>query len=170
MALNKITYTDKVALSPQPSVAAINKVSDSDMNEIKSVVNDAIDQVDTNTTNITNLSNYSSSEVATGEKWYNGKPIYRRVYYVSSLPNATATDYQHGISNVDKIWCDVGHTYIDWQSSVGTSPLPYIGGTSFNSMVEIRGFNSSKFTIDTHATDRRGLCAYVCINYTKTTD
>lgn len=55
MALNKITYTDKVALSPQPSVAAVNKVSDSDMNQIKSVVNDAIDQVETNATNIANI-------------------------------------------------------------------------------------------------------------------
>ena len=45
MALSKITYDTKVALDPQPSVANINKVSDSDMNEIKSVVNDAIDQV-----------------------------------------------------------------------------------------------------------------------------
>lgn len=45
MALNKITYDTKVALNPQPGVAAANKVSDSDMNEIKTVVNDAIDQV-----------------------------------------------------------------------------------------------------------------------------
>ncbi len=45
MALNKITYDNKVALSPQPSVANINKVSDADMNEIKSIVNASIDEV-----------------------------------------------------------------------------------------------------------------------------
>jgi hypothetical protein len=36
----KITYEDKVALNPQPSIANVNKVSDADMNEIKSVVNE----------------------------------------------------------------------------------------------------------------------------------
>ena len=35
----KITFADKVALNPQPSIANENKVTDADMNEIKSVVN-----------------------------------------------------------------------------------------------------------------------------------
>ena len=46
MSLSKITYANKTALSPQPGISAENKVSDSDMNEIKSVVNDAIDFVE----------------------------------------------------------------------------------------------------------------------------
>lgn len=49
MALSKITYTDKETLNPLPSVADKNKVTDDDMNEIKSVVNSAIDQVEANT-------------------------------------------------------------------------------------------------------------------------
>lgn len=49
MALSKITYTDKETLNPLPSVADKNKVTDNDMNEIKSVVNSAIDQVEANT-------------------------------------------------------------------------------------------------------------------------
>lgn len=55
MALSKLTYATKVALNPQPDIANENKVTDSDMNEIKTVVNDAIDQVDTNTTSIENF-------------------------------------------------------------------------------------------------------------------
>lgn len=55
MALSKITYATKVALNPQPSIAEENKVTDANMNEIKSVVNNAIDQVDANTTNIGNI-------------------------------------------------------------------------------------------------------------------
>lgn len=39
MAVQTITYTDKVALNENPNVADINKVTDDDMNEIKSVVN-----------------------------------------------------------------------------------------------------------------------------------
>lgn len=37
--MSKLTYTNKVALSENPSVAAINKVQDSDMNSIKNAVN-----------------------------------------------------------------------------------------------------------------------------------
>jgi len=36
----QITYTNKVALNENPEIADINKVSDDDMNEIKSVVNE----------------------------------------------------------------------------------------------------------------------------------
>lgn len=39
----KITFQDKVALNPQPSIANINKVSDADMNEIKNSVNELYD-------------------------------------------------------------------------------------------------------------------------------
>lgn len=42
----KITYDNKVALNPQPSVANVNKVSDADMNEIKTSVNDLYDATD----------------------------------------------------------------------------------------------------------------------------
>lgn len=76
MALTKITYATKTALNPQPSISAENKVTDADMNEIKTVVNNAIDQVDTNTTAISNSSTYSTSETIVGT-WINGKPIYR---------------------------------------------------------------------------------------------
>ena len=37
MALTKITYTDKVSLEDQPSVAEVNKVTDANMNEIKTL-------------------------------------------------------------------------------------------------------------------------------------
>ena len=37
--MSKITFNNKVTLSPQPSIARENKVIDDDINEIKSVVN-----------------------------------------------------------------------------------------------------------------------------------
>ena len=46
MAINKIQYQNKVALDDDPSVAEINKVTDSNMNEIKSVVNNNADYVE----------------------------------------------------------------------------------------------------------------------------
>lgn len=53
MAVQTITYDDKVALNENPSIADINKVTDDDMNEIKSVVNNNASETSTNTTNIT---------------------------------------------------------------------------------------------------------------------
>lgn len=43
MAINKIQYQNKVAIEDDPSVAEINKVTDTNMNEIKSVVNNNAD-------------------------------------------------------------------------------------------------------------------------------
>ncbi len=43
MSVNKITYSDKQAINTNPTLQAINKVQDTDMNEIKSVVNDNAD-------------------------------------------------------------------------------------------------------------------------------
>lgn len=40
--MNKITYADKVAINENTEIPDINKVTDSDMNEIKNVVNDFI--------------------------------------------------------------------------------------------------------------------------------
>lgn len=49
----QITYADKTAINVNPDVAATNKISDADMNEIKTVVN-------TNDTNVGDLSNLTT--------------------------------------------------------------------------------------------------------------
>lgn len=100
--MSKITYTNKVTLNSQPSIADENKVTSGDMNEIKTVVNNNDDNVGdltslttTNKTSIVNAINelkggeiYSTSEVKTNKKWINGKPIYRKVVNVNSMfPN-----------------------------------------------------------------------------------
>jgi hypothetical protein len=43
MAIQKIEYQNKVSIQDDPAVAEINKVTDSNMNEIKSVVNNNAD-------------------------------------------------------------------------------------------------------------------------------
>lgn len=159
MAVNLVDSTD-ITVSQNNQNIQLNTTVD---------LNAMSTQVSTNTTDISNLQTYSSLETSTGQKWTDGKPIYRKVIYVPSLPNATSTDYQHNISNVSKIWCDMGNSYIVW-SNGDSSPFNYIGGTSFNAMIEIRAFSTTKFTIDAHSTNRSALSAYVTINYTKTTD
>lgn len=67
MALNKITYDDKSNYQTS-SLANIYKVTASDMNEIKTVVNDLVD-----------TTTYDTSEIAIGT-WIDGRTIYRRVF------------------------------------------------------------------------------------------
>lgn len=55
MAVSTITYTNKVALNENTSVADINKVKAEDMNEIKSVVNNNASEISTNTQDIANI-------------------------------------------------------------------------------------------------------------------
>ena len=48
---NKITWADKVALQEKPDVAAVNKVTAADMNQIKTAVNETIDTMPSNLVN-----------------------------------------------------------------------------------------------------------------------
>lgn len=55
MSITKITYTDKQQLNANASIADVNKVKATDMNEIKSVVNGNADNIgDLTTLNTTN--------------------------------------------------------------------------------------------------------------------
>ena len=65
MALNKITYDNKVSLNPQPSTPNINKVSDADMNEIKSVVNGGIDALNETLKNLWTGEKYTKHDTLT---------------------------------------------------------------------------------------------------------
>ena len=89
--MSKITYSNKVTLNPQTSIADINKVTADDMNEIKTVVNTNDDNTTANSTAITNLGNYSTTEVNTGKKWFDGKDIYRKVFQYTSASNTSWT-------------------------------------------------------------------------------
>lgn len=88
----KITYEDKEFLNKNENIADKNKVNDTDLNEIKEVVNENDDNVgdlsSLNTTDKTSLVNavneienrdiYSTTETKIGT-WINGKAIYRKV-------------------------------------------------------------------------------------------
>lgn len=115
----KITWTNKTALNPQPSISRENKCTDADLNEIKSVVNindDNVGDITTLTTtdksSVVNAINeieagnvYSTNETNTGKIWINNEPIYRKVveitsltiggaYYSLDMTNQNIIDYQ----------------------------------------------------------------------------
>lgn len=64
MAINKIQYQNKVAIEDDPSVPEINKVTDNNMNEIKSVVNnnaDVLETAEVTTNKVTSISSASTN-------------------------------------------------------------------------------------------------------------
>lgn len=130
----------------------------------------AIITFDNRTTEI-NEEVYSTSEVKTNKVWIDGKPIYRKTIYVSSLPNATRKTYSHNISNVDEIWADLSSSFIKW--TITTAPFNNVSsnGSTFNasSLINIDTIGKTSFTIGT-TYDRSMLSAYVTLCYTKTTD
>ena len=163
MALTKITYTDKVALSPQPSVASVNKVTDADMNEIKSVVNDAIDQVDTNTDNLTNLSTYSTTEQVIGT-WIDGKPLYKKIYEFTNLPSGNVSNsYPLGLTNIDTKMYQV---YIKRNpSNPDLEGMYYTGSSDY-----VRAFVRGSSTLELRSNTQASYDLILILEYIKTTD
>lgn len=49
------------------------------------------------------LKDYSTSEVDTGQKWINGKSIYKKSFSVGSISNESAHGVNHGISNFNEL-------------------------------------------------------------------
>ena len=63
--MGKITYADKVALNDNPNIADINKVKDTDMNEIKNVVNQ------NETKLLLAVSNTAPAQCSEGDMYFN---------------------------------------------------------------------------------------------------
>lgn len=89
-----ITYADKQAMGTQPSIPEVNKVTDSNMNEIKSVVN-------ANANYLVDSTTYSTTETVVGT-WL-GKPRYGRVYSINGTMAQNAWTTLLSISNVDTL-------------------------------------------------------------------
>ena len=137
-----ITYADKQAMGTQPSIPEVNKVTDSNMNEIKSVVN-------ANANYLVDSTTYSTTETVVGT-WL-GKPRYGRVYSINGTMAQNAWTTLLSISNVD------------------TLVKGLIGGSSNNcvwndTLLRVVNNNLQYYSPLTHA------YTWVVIEYTKTTD
>lgn len=232
----KITYTNKVALNENPEIADINKVKDTDMNEIKTVVNGlddnigtlsnltttnktsavaAINELNTNkaSTNevliqdteptasdnkiwidtgeiaspvseitnsyststgigysanyVNNMNTYSEDEVRCGT-WYDGKPLYRKTIYISSLPNNTTTLYQifTSTTNIGVCFIDDSASFMYTSTGDEADTMNWIYSTSGYVMTCIKQKQIRIKTSD----DKSSFYAYVTVKYTKTTD
>lgn len=77
----QITYADKVALNTNSQIADINKTTASDMNEIKSVVNEN----DTNVGNLANLNTADKSSVVNAINSMFAKSLYSSSNYSTNI-------------------------------------------------------------------------------------
>jgi len=144
-----ITFNDKVTLVDQPDVADENKVTASNMNEIKTQINNSF--------------TYSTSEINTGKIWIDGKPIYRK-YITFSQANSGNYTYTHNLG-IDSVvscnaFCSVASQTI---ATHGYRPAPYIvSNTNFCIIGQI-----TENTIITQVGQWTGNTFYITLEYTK---
>lgn len=159
----KITYTNKVTLNEQPSIADENKVTDDDMNEIKQVVNNNDDTVQ----GIINGEKYSTTEVKTNKTWIDGKPIYRKVINIGYLPNKNAKLTNHNISNIDKI---IYQYAIASDSNGLTYSIPHVASPNMGNSMTMALRSNKEWVQINCSSDMTSYTAYFILEYTKTTD
>ena len=107
---------------------------------------------------------YSTSEVNTGLKWINGKPIYRKVVNFGALPNSTYKIINHNISNINFI------VKVECVTTDGTYyfEIPRAG---IPNMYSVDLYTTkTKITIETSIDYSAYTTTYVILEYTKTTD
>lgn len=108
---------------------------------------------------------YSTDEVKTNKVWIDGKPIYRKVLIIPSLPNGNA-NYPHGISNIDAL-VRVEFTAV-WESGEATTVGGYIIPAGINYTIAATATKTD--VIVRTGGDRHDVHGYAVLEYTKTTD
>lgn len=167
----KITYTNKVTLNPQPSIADENKVTSGDMNEIKSVVNGLI----VNTYSESQENAYSCDYInstfggtiidgvpyKTGKK-YNNKDVYRLIKNLGYLPSGVLSDREISIG-ISGIYL-ISPAKISYQGVVSNVKRfyssPFLGSTNINAWISDTG----KIYVTT-GTDRSNLQLVIDIEF-----
>lgn len=105
---------------------------------------------------------YSTSEQITGEKWIDGKTIYKKTVSCGALPNATTKNTPHGISNLYRVIKVEGYAI---SGSGTTLPLPVIAtNDQYNVTISI---TSTNIVMETQV-NRSGYSeSYLTLYYTK---
>lgn len=141
MAVQNITYDNKVALNTNPDIADVNKVTDNDMNMIKSVVNNNANELSSltniiypigsiyiNTTGV----NPSTFLGGTWESFGNGKVLVGQDTndndFDTLLETGGSKTHQHGYQNATTVNPSAGAGVIGRTNYTadGSSLQPYI--------------------------------------------
>ena len=110
---------------------------------------------------------YSTKETVIGT-WIDGKPIYRKVYEINSLPNKERMYVDCNIPNVQHVITMRGvmESSTEWDSM----PSAYTNGTLIDSLVIERTGNTLTRIRILNNFDRSKFSAFVILEYTKTID
>lgn len=112
---------------------------------------------------ITNLSTYSTEEVKTGETWIDGKPIYRKVFELTS--DTEQQIIPHNIANVEHLWVS-GDSFLDIGGSASI-PANYYRDSGIYTYAHA---NLNNIIIKASPSGWKGKKFYIVLEYTKTTD
>ena len=121
-------------------------------NQQDNVLNNVKDYVDSS-------NSYSTEEIKTGGTWIDGKPIYRKVVNVGTLPDKTSKTVLHNIQNLDKVL----ETKLVANDSTNYIVCNF-GGKEMGVYIDIAN------VIITSGDNFTGYSGYAIIEYTKTTD
>lgn len=107
---------------------------------------------------------YSTTETLTNKLWIDGKPIYRKVVDLGTMPDTTAKSVAHGISSLENV---VELRAMMTNGEGWFLPIPFVSG-SFEYQISLT-------TSDTNITvtafmDRTAWHGWAVIEYTKSTD
>lgn len=144
-------FAKKIIQSINPGTADISDIGDGTIKGAICEQNKKIDNV------------FSTDEVKTNDIWIDGKPIYRKVFSVSSLPNATTISVAHGISGLSAVVRLYGIATLSGENK--NLPLPYSDPDGANYNVALIA-NTSNIQIYSKA-NRSSLSGKIVIEYTK---
>ena len=162
--MGKITYANKVALNTNTNIADINKISDTDMNEIKNVVNENYDEL----TEIELSTIYSTNEVKIGT--YKDKPLYRNCLELGQIGSSNVTNIYELSGDYEKITKCNARIEIDGGASL---TLPMVSSEGLFAYCNASCTGDGTATINLYrnaATSWNEFNLNVDIEYTKTTD
>ena len=108
------------------------------------------------------MTKYSTTEVKTGEKWIDGKDIYRRVINIERLPNATTQT----ITKIDTNWIITDMRGFAYGNGNFQFPIPNTSTENTVEGIQIFVDGNSNLVIRT-GTDRSAYSGYIILEYIK---
>lgn len=108
MALQKITYADKTALQENEAIANVNKITASDMNEIKTVFNAMVDAFGALPTVVNSLDSTSTTNALSA---YQGKVLLDRMVTLETKVNNMKTIVDKLNTNLGDLTVEVIDTW-----------------------------------------------------------
>ena len=119
---------------------------------------------------------YSTEETKTNETWINGKPIYQKVIPISlnhlkgsGVTTTKQTNINLDINNIENIWVDQSHSYIENNGVAFVLGRVYVQN---NAVYFTCGANvdATRLQMEIFYNGDMAIGGHVTIKYTKTTD